>query len=58
MLRGTPWERALEIADLIVTFRNMENQYFLNKARENKEITQAENGLDNAVRYVETVYAG
>lgn len=42
---------------MIEAFRNMESQPYQNRAREIKGIIQAENGLGNAVCYVETVWA-
>jgi len=49
-------EKDLGVSDLVKALREMENDKYINNAREIKGIIEAEDGLNNAVGFVEKIY--
>jgi sterol 3beta-glucosyltransferase len=49
-------EKKLEAADLVKAFKEMESDKYIKNAREIKGIIESENGLENAVKYIEKIY--
>lgn len=49
------YEKSLETNDLLLSFREMEDEKYIKAAVKIKEIIMKENGTENAIKYIETI---
>ena len=49
-------EKNLQITDLVKALKEMENEKYINNAKDIKKIIEAEKGIQNAVKYIEKIY--